>query len=110
MKMVVVDPMCNFAAAKASEWVPLRVGTDAPLALAMCNVIVNELGTYDVPYLKAKTNGPYLIGPDKLYVRDPETQKPLVWDIRLGEAKPFDAVPSDDMALEGEFSAGGVTC
>jgi molybdopterin-containing oxidoreductase family molybdopterin binding subunit len=28
MKMVVVDPMCNFAAAKATEWVPLRVGTD----------------------------------------------------------------------------------
>ena len=44
MKMVVVDPMCNFAAAKATEWVPLRVGTDAALALAMCNVMVNELG------------------------------------------------------------------
>ena len=44
MKMVVVDPMCNFAAAKATEWVPLRVGTDAALALAMCNVLVNELG------------------------------------------------------------------
>ena len=110
MKMVVVDPMCNFAAAKATEWVPLRVGTDAPLALAMCNVIVNELGTYDIPYLRAKTNGPYLIGPDKLYVRDPETRKPLVWDIRRGEARPYDAVPSDDMALEGEFSAAGVTC
>ena len=47
MKMVVVDPMCNFAAAKATEWVPMRVGTDAALALAMCNVIVNELGIYD---------------------------------------------------------------
>jgi molybdopterin-containing oxidoreductase family molybdopterin binding subunit len=44
MKMVVVDPMCNFASAKATEWVPLRVGTDAALALAMCHVIVNELG------------------------------------------------------------------
>ena len=44
MKMVVVDPLCNFAAAKATEWVPLRVGTDAALALGMCNVLVNELG------------------------------------------------------------------
>ena len=34
MKLVVFDPMCNFASAKASEWVPLRVGTDAAAALA----------------------------------------------------------------------------
>ena len=58
MKMVVVDPMCNFAAAKATEWVPLRVGTDAALALAMCNVIVNELGIYDGPYLKPRPTPP----------------------------------------------------
>ena len=94
MKMVVVDPMCNFAAAKATEWVPLRVGTDAALALAMCNVIVNELGVYDGPYLKAKTNAPYLIGPDKLYVRDPESKTPLVWDLRADGAAAFDAVPA----------------
>jgi molybdopterin-containing oxidoreductase family molybdopterin binding subunit len=31
MRLVVVDPMCNFAAAKATEWVPIRVGTDAAL-------------------------------------------------------------------------------
>ena len=78
MKMVVVDPMCNFASAKATEWVPVRVGTDGALALAMCNVLVNELATYDGPYLQAKTNAPYLIGPDKLYVRDTATNQPLV--------------------------------
>ncbi len=110
MKMVVVDPMANFAAAKASEWVPLRVGTDAALALGMCNVMVNELGLYDGPYLQAKTNAPYLVGPDKLYVRDPQTKKPLVWDGQAKEAKPFDAVAAADMALEGEYQANGVTC
>src|SRR3990170_623401 len=80
MKMVVVDPMANFAAAKASEWVPIRTGTDGALALSMCNVLVNELGIYDGAYLQARTNAPYLIGPDQLYLRDPETAKPLVWD------------------------------
>src|SRR3990172_4443665 len=35
MRLVVVDPMCNFASAKASEWVPLRPGTPAALALAL---------------------------------------------------------------------------
>ena len=110
MKMVVVDPMANFAAAKATEWVPIRVGTDAALALAMCNVMVNELGVYDGPYLQAKTNGPYLIGPDKLYVRDPETKKPLVWDVASNAARPYTDAKSADMALEGDFEAQGIRC
>ena len=108
MKMVVVDPMCNFASAKATEWVPLRVGTDAALALGMCNVLVNELGVYDGPYLQAKTNAPYLIGPDELYVRHAESEKPLVWDGRTNTARPYDEVPPADAALEGEFTVDGV--
>src|SRR5664279_148358 len=110
MRMVVVDPMCNFAAAKATEWVPLRVGTDGALALAMCNVMVNELGIFDVPYLKAKTNGPYLIGPDQLYLRDPATKDPLVWDEKNAAARPYNVVPAEDMALEGSYQVDGVTC
>jgi anaerobic selenocysteine-containing dehydrogenase len=110
MKMVVVDPMCNFAAAKATEWVPLRVGTDGALALAMCQVMVNELGIYDGPFLQAKTNAPYLIGPDKRYVRDAATQKPLVWDSAAGTARPYTDARPADMALEGDFEAGGVQC
>ncbi len=110
MKMVVVDPMCNFASAKATEWVPLRVGTDAALALAMCNVIVNELDIYDAPYLKAKTNSPYLIGADGRYVRDADTDAPLVWDTAAARARPFSEVEDDDMALEGSFEAQGVAC
>ncbi len=110
MKMVVVDPMCNFAAAKATEWVPLRVGTDAALALAMCNVMVNELGIFDAPYLRAKTNAVYLIGPDKLYARDVASGKPLVWDSSVNEARSYDAAKPNDMALEGDFTVNGVSC
>ncbi len=110
MKMVVVDPLCNFAAAKASEWVPLRVGTDAALALGMCNVMVNELGIYDGPYLQAKTNAPYLIGPDKLYIRDPHNREPLVWDIRTNNVRSYREVPAADMALEGDFLVDGQRC
>ena len=110
MKMVVVDPMANFAGAKATEWVPIRVGTDAALALAMCNVIVNELSTYDEPYLQAKTNSPYLIGPDKQYVRDPETKKPLVWDVSANTSRPYTDAKAADMALQGEFEVNGVRC
>ena len=112
MKMVVVDPICNFASAKASEWVPIRVGTDAALALGMCNVLVNDLGIYDGPYLQAKTNAPYLIGPDKLYVRHAENKKPLVWDNRSNTARPYDEVQAyfhrmlpSDAALFNDFHA-----
>jgi len=110
MKMVVVDPMCNYASAKATEWVPIRVGTDAALALSMCNMIVNELKAYDGPYLQARTNAPYLIGPDKLYVRDAQTNRPLVWDMSVNAARPFSDVDAEDMALEGDFEANGVAC
>ena len=110
MKMVVVDPMCNFASAKATEWVPLRVGTDGALALAMCNVLVNELGVYDGAYLQARTNAPYLVGPDKLYARDPQTQVPLVWDASTNSARPYTDVKAADMALEGDFQVHGVAC
>ena len=110
MKMVVVDPMANFAGNKATEWVPIRVGTDAALALALAHVMVCELGRYDAPYLQAKTNGAYLIGPDQRYVRDSLSNQPLVWDSVAQSARPFAAVAAADMALEGEFSVAGVAC
>jgi molybdopterin-containing oxidoreductase family molybdopterin binding subunit len=110
MKMVVVDPMCNFASAKATEWVPLRVGTDGALALALCNVIVNELGMIDAAYLQAKTNAPYLVGSDQQYVRDAASGKPLVWDLEERAARPFSDVPAARMALEGEYTVNGMRC
>lgn len=108
MKLVVVDPMCNFASAKANEWVPIRVGTDAAMALAMANVLVNELGIYDRHYLKKCTNAAYLVKDDGHYLRDAATNKPLVWDERAGVAKMFDAESVDDFALQGTFRVNGV--
>ena len=110
MKMVVVDPMANFAAAKASEWVPLRVGTDGALALAMCHVLVNELGVWDAEFLQAKTNAAYLIGPDKRYVRDAASGKPLVWDRAANTARPYTEARAEDMALQGDFEVNGFAC
>jgi anaerobic selenocysteine-containing dehydrogenase len=108
MKLVVFDPMCNYASAKATEWVPLRVGTDAAAALAMCNVIANELGALDIPYLKAKTNGPYLIGPNGRYLLDEESGKPMVWDLTAGRPCPFDGTAAENMAIDGTYQVGGV--
>jgi molybdopterin-containing oxidoreductase family molybdopterin binding subunit len=109
MKLVVVDPMCNFASAKSTEWVPIRPGTDAAMALAMVHVILDELGVWDAEYLAAKTNAPYLIGPDRRYVRDPESGKPLVWDAGRGRPVTYDDREASAVALEGECEVGGVS-
>ncbi len=110
MRLVVVDPMCNFASAKATEWVPIRPGTDAALALAMLNVIVNDLGIWDAAYLKAKTNAPYLISADGRYVRDPGTNAPLVWHARRGRPVPFDDRDVEGFSLDGWYDVRGVRC
>ncbi|MFQ5827241.1 MAG: molybdopterin-dependent oxidoreductase, partial [Dehalococcoidia bacterium] len=110
MKMVVVDPMCNFASNKATEWIPIRVGTDAALALAMINVLLNELGIYDAHYIKHHTNGPYLIKPDGHYLRQGEGGKPMVWDAGEGRAKAFDDATIGDFAIEGTFDIDGISC
>ncbi len=107
MQMVVVDPMCNFASGKGNEWVPIRVGTDAALALAMASVLVNELGMYDRHYLKQCTNAAYLVQEDGHYMRDAATGKPLVYDETAGAVTPFDAVPIDRMALLGTLTVHG---
>lgn len=110
MKLVVVDPMLNAGAEKADEWIPILPGTDGALALAMLNVLLNELGIYDSEYLKGHTNGPYLIQPNGYYLRDQGTKKPLVWDSEDGEAKPYDDSTIKDFALEGVYNVCGVEC
>lgn len=108
-KLVVIDPYCSNAAAKADEWVPIKPGTDGALALAMLNVMLNELGTYDAAFVKAKTNGPYLVGGDGRYLRDAQSGKPTIWDMATGCAKSFDDPTLDDPALEGEYRIGQET-
>jgi anaerobic selenocysteine-containing dehydrogenase len=117
-KFVIFDPMCNYAGGKATDWVPVIPGTDGAVVLAMCNIIVNELGLVDTVFLKAKTNAPYLIGPNGKYVRDRETKRCLVWDVEENRAVPHDyrdipnyeAACTIDYALEGEFEVDGVLC
>ncbi len=137
MKLVVFDPICNFAGGKATEWVPIVPGTDGAVILAMCNIIVNELGIIDEPFLKLKTNAAYLVGPDLKYVRengpargvkghattlggengeqvtyigDDGTNKPVVWDAVEGKAKVYDDPTIKDYALDGTCEIRGIEC
>ncbi len=100
-KLVVIDPFCTNAAAKADEWIGIKPGTDGAMALAMLNVMVNELERFDREFLKARTNGTYLVKEDGHYRRDEATNKPMVWDLADNVAKPFDADDISNPALAG---------
>ncbi|NOY99327.1 MAG: molybdopterin-dependent oxidoreductase [Chloroflexi bacterium] len=41
-KVVVIDPRQGVTGAKADEWIPIKPGTDAALALGMANVIIKS--------------------------------------------------------------------
>jgi len=107
MKHVAIDPWMGIPATNCDEWIPIRPGTDAALALAMINLLLNEYGIYDEASIKQYTNGPYLVGADDYYVRDKETQKPLVWDLADGQAKTYDDPAIKDIAIEGRYSVNG---
>jgi anaerobic selenocysteine-containing dehydrogenase len=107
-KVVVFDPICNFGGGKATEWVPLLPGTDGIIALAMINILLNDINVYDAEFIKKKTNGAYLIGPDQLYLRDKITNKPLIWDSKDNKAKVFNDPTIKDFAILGEYTVDGV--
>lgn len=105
MKTVVVDPHCNVEASHG-EWLPIRPGGDMAFCMAMINVLLHELDVYDGPYLRERTNLPYLIQEDQDYYRNPETGKPMMWDAAEGVAKDYDA-EFGEVALEGGYVVNG---
>ena len=62
IKIVNVDPRCGPEASKM-DWVPIRTGTELAFMLGILHTILYEVKTYDVWFVKNRTNGPYLIGP-----------------------------------------------
>lgn len=111
MKVVVVDPWCSNSAAVADEWVPLRPGTDAAVMLAMMNVMVHELGTYDEEFLRRLTNAPYLVRTrDGRYVRDSRSHKPMIWDSHEGVPRCHDDPSLVRAAMDGRHVVDGEEC
>ncbi len=111
MKQVHISPDMNLTAAKADEWVPIKIKTDDAFMFAMINVVLHEMDwrtACDIAFLKKMTNSPYLIGPNGYYVRDPATRKPLVWDAVDKKARAFDDPEIKDFALEGTYPVTGI--
>jgi molybdopterin-containing oxidoreductase family molybdopterin binding subunit len=110
MKLVVVDPFLGSAAEKADEWVPIKPGSDGALACAMLHLLVNEYRLFDADYLRDHADGPYLLTEEGWYARDPDSGKPLVWDLDADAPRAFDTPELGTPALEGAYQVDGRSC
>jgi anaerobic selenocysteine-containing dehydrogenase len=63
-KVVVIDPRQGIHGSKADEWIPIKTGTDAALALGMANVIIRS-GLVDADFIKNYSFGFDNIGKTK---------------------------------------------
>ncbi|HHT9126811.1 MAG TPA: molybdopterin-containing oxidoreductase family protein [Candidatus Brocadiia bacterium] len=57
-KVIVFDVRLTQTSAKSDTWYPINPGSDAAIALAMCNVIIEE-GLADVDFINNWTNYPF---------------------------------------------------
>ncbi len=110
-KRVQVEPHLSVTGATSDRWVPIRPETDHAFLFAMIHVVLHEMNwaeVCDIHFLKTMTNSSYLVAPDGYFLRDPVSEKPLVWDTVDRAAKPFDRDVKDP-ALEGEYEVAGIT-
>ncbi len=62
-RVVIVDPRLNNTGIFATDWVPIKPGTDPALGMAMLNAIIaNEW--YDLDFMREKTCAPLLVRED----------------------------------------------
>lgn len=114
MKVAAIDPRLRGPAHFADDWLAIKPGTDLALALAICNLLI-EQDTIDHEYLRKYTNSPFLVGKDGMFLRaDPvggeEEGKPLVIDQATSLLVPFDTEGMTPV-LDGvtSLSGGGKT-
>ncbi len=102
IKRVQIEPHLSVTAAASAEWIPIKPKTDPAFMFAMIHVMLHEhpRERLDLACLRDMTSSPYLVGPHGYYLRDPESGKPLLWDVRRGAAVPHDT-PATEPLLEG---------
>ncbi len=89
-KLIVIDPRQHSLAAKADCWLRVRPGSDGALALGMIHVLLEE-ELYDATFVRAWTNGPFLVREDTQQLLTAQDLAPsgtpgtfTVWDGRSG--------------------------
>jgi anaerobic selenocysteine-containing dehydrogenase len=119
-KLVDIGLVFDPTAEKADWWIPVKVGSDTALALAMISVIINEK-LYDEEYVIRYTNGPFLVRTDNgKFLRESDIfhggdpQKYVIWDMVGGQpetiAPRIYGISGFKPALLGTYKPGGIEC
>lgn len=112
-RVVVIDPRFTVTASKADEFLGLKPGTDAALALGLLHVIFRE-GLEDRKFLERHTVAPYLVRTDTgRFLRGREAglqdaDEYVVWDA-LAQG-PRSRRPGGPSELTGSYTVGGLAC
>ncbi|MCC7366278.1 MAG: molybdopterin-dependent oxidoreductase [Dehalococcoidia bacterium] len=107
-KVVCIAPDYSPSALIADTFVPIRPATDAALALAMCQVIIEE-GLFDREFVQSQTDLPLLVHRESgRFLRGPELwagerDDQFYWFDEATGA--IDAAPRGSLALEGSQPA-----
>ncbi|MBW1848526.1 MAG: molybdopterin-dependent oxidoreductase [Deltaproteobacteria bacterium] len=113
-QLVVIDPRFTITASKADEYIGLKPGTDAALALGLMHVIFNKQ-LHDTDFIQRHTNGPYLVktgtgeflrGKD-IGIHDSEEY--VIWNISSSSPK-LRNEPDVDSAISGNYDVNGIAC
>lgn len=107
-RRIQIEPHLSVTGACSADWVPIRPKTDPAFMFALVHYLLHEVARdkLDIPFLKARSASPYLVAPNGYFLRDPETGKPLIWDLSSNSAVPFDTEGTDP-ALDGAFTVSG---
>jgi len=113
-RVVTIAPDYNASSVHADQWLPVKVGSDAALGLALAQVIVEE-NLYDAPFVKEQTDLALLVRTDTgLFLRASDLEPGgdgesfYVYDQLKQQVVPSEkktlALGKLDPALEGEFT------
>jgi len=109
-KIISIAPDYNPSAIKSDLWIPLKSGTDAALALAVCHLIVAE-DKINKAFVKEQTDLPLLVRSDtRTFLKQADVQADgradhhMLWDAKSNSLKtaPYKTLALDalDPALE----------
>ncbi len=109
MKRVQIEPHLSITGACSAEWVPIKPKTDPAFMFALIHLMLHETPRekLDLDFLRDHTGSPYLVGPNGFFLREAESRKPLLWDLKRNAAVPFDTADIEP-ALEGEFELDAI--
>lgn len=103
-KIISISPDYNPSATKSDLWVPIKSGTDAALALAICHLIVAE-DLLNKAFVKEQTDLPLLVrGDTKMFLKLADVEAGghdtthMLWDAASDSLKP---APFRSLALAG---------